>query len=353
MKAIRGCCPFLRIGNTPLWESLYGNNRPQRLLKLEGANGSRSMKARSAYTMLVAERLTPGATIIESTSGNMGVALAQVGKALGLQVVLVVDPKLTLGHREAMLQSGAQLIEVEDPDETGGWLRTRLIKVRDLCQEHPDWRWINQYGNPYNPEAFEVVVEEVVGELGMKYGWRHRGVHLDRCLWFFGAVGTGGSLTGSARALHRFFHHLPSSILGFTHYRVVAVDAEGSRIFGCAGKPRHLVGIGSSLSAAELPNLRPEFFTDVTHVSDAEAFRACWWLWKEAHIKVGGSTGAVWAAMNRFEPRCQPHDVMVGVSADAGTIYETTIYNERWLRERGLWHEVVPQYGSSGVPSTL
>jgi cysteine synthase len=302
---------------TPLWR-LTSFAMPYAWVKMEGANWTGSMKIRSAEKIIFEARLAAGSTVVESTSGNMGVALAAVCWQSRLNCVLVVDPKLSPWHREAILQFGAKLVEVQEVDDTGGWLKTRLAKVHGLLAEHPDWFWANQYGNPNNALAFEEVGNEIVDQLS----WLLLGA---KTLWFFASVSTGGSLTGAARKLRMC---LPS-----VRIKVVAVDALGSVIFGGSPQKRYLNGIGSSL--ANPPNL-DRSQVDLIHIAtDEEAFTECYRL-RHKNFYVGGSSGAVFSAMKRLKGEYGADDIVVGLFPDNGNIYGQTIYSQEWLRERGF-----------------
>lgn len=318
----------LRVGKTPL-VALHGANPEQGrwFAKLEGENDTGSMKLRSAYKILIEAQLAPGTTVIESTSGNMGVALAAVARELDLKAVLITDPKLSHERRRAMERLGARVIRVEKLDKTGGWLLTRLAQVHALLERHSDWFWVNQYSNPLNPLAFESIAIELMRDLEGVQVWD------DTTLWYFASVSTGGSLSGSARALRRLHY---SGAPPLSKLRIVAVDAEGSAIFGRPPRTRHLNGIGSSL--ANPPNLQRSLITDVVIVTDAQAFQACHLLREEGtfSVGVGGSSGAVWAALVQRAAWFSPHDIVIALFPDAGYIYERTIYSPMWLRAHGF-----------------
>jgi N-(2-amino-2-carboxyethyl)-L-glutamate synthase len=308
------------IGNTPL-RLLSGTGnilppRPNVFAKLEGENETGSMKIRSAVRIIERAGLKSGMTVVESTSGNMGTAIACVAKDRGLHAVLVVDPKLSPYHRNMILEFGGQLVEVMEVDDTGGWLKTRLAKVKSLLQEHPDWYWINQYESPWNPQAFESIGIEIVNQLCE--------LPIGKTLWLFASVSTGGSLTGTARVL--------KSMKSF-RTKVVAVDAAGSEIFGSTPCKRYLNGIGSSLSNP--PNLDRSLIDFVSIATDREAFEMCHML-REEGIYAGGSSGAVLSAIYHHKFWESLDDVVVGIFPDCGEIYEQTLYSEQWLEERGF-----------------
>ncbi len=326
------------IGNTPLecLPTFYpGIGTGRWFAKLEGHNATGSMKIRSAHKILTEAQLAPGTKIIESTSGNMGVALATVAKALDLQSILVTDPKLSAFHRTHMEELGAHLECVTEQDETGGWLLTRLERVHSLLKNRPHWFWPNQYANPLNPLAFESIAIEVIRDL------KKTEITLqdDTTLWFFAAVSTGGSLSGVARALRRLCHP-ENGTYCMRQLKIVAVDAEGSAIFGRPACRRFLNGIGSSLRRP--PNLQRSLIDDVVIVTDEEAFRACHLLRREFPWGlVGGSSGAVYAALIQRAAHFKPNDIIVALFPDSGHMYEDTIYNATWLVDQGF-----PEYAT-------
>lgn len=302
----------MEVGNTPLVR-LYGYRSLEDLCvwaKLEGSNPTGSMKIRSALKIVEESGICSGQTIIESTSGNMGVALAAVAEEKGLRCVLVVDQKLSPYHRREMLRYGAELVEVTEVDDTGGWLKTRLAKAKELVEKN-GWFWINQYESPWNPRAFERLGAEIAEQTCQLWFEETR-------FWLFASVSTGGSLSGTAGFLKAW---KPRWV------RVVAVDAEGSAIFGGPLKKRYLNGIGSSLS--ELKNLRRDLIDEFCMVGDLEAFRMCHKL-RAAGLWVGGSSGAVMAAIYRYQNRFHTKDVVVGLFPDKGEIYEETLYSQSW-----------------------
>ena len=286
--------------------------------KHEGVNMTGSMKIRSTRKILDLACLAPGSTIIESTSGNMGVALAYEAERRNLRCELVVDPKLSPFHRKEMNGYGVYPRVVYVEDDTGGWLKTRLAFVKELIEEHPDWYWVNQYENPWNPLAFEELGVEIVKQLeGEIKAVGH--------VILFMAVSTGGSLTGVARVLKEW---LPTK-----RVTVVAVDAKGSAIFGQKPEKRYLNGIGSSLSNP--PNLDRRLISRTVIVDDASAFTKCWEL-KKNGISCGGSSGAVVAAIAPYGLQFDEDNLVITVFPDHGSIYEETIYSRHWLAEKGF-----------------
>src|SRR5947209_3456946 len=123
--------------------------QPRRVhLKLEGCNPGGSVKDRTAVSLvqsLEQRGLRPDSILVESTSGNLGVALAMVARARGNQFVAVVDPKTTHENLRKMRSFGAHIELVDKPDDNGGYLLSRLARVRELCASSDRCVWTDQY----------------------------------------------------------------------------------------------------------------------------------------------------------------------------------------------------------------
>jgi 2,3-diaminopropionate biosynthesis protein SbnA len=285
-------------------------------LKLEGANPGRSVKDRTAGALLdnLEQRgcLERDSIVVESTSGNLGVALARLVQARGLEFLAVVDPKTTPENVARMRQLGASVQVVTTADDKGGYLMTRLALVRELCASSTRYVWTNQYANPANPRAhYRTTAPEIYAQLG------------GRVDAVFVPVSTGGTLAG----LSRYFRKTSPTTA------MIAVDARGSVIFGGSPGPRLLTGIGSSRPSSFLA---PQMYDVSMQVSDAEAFAFCRALFAATGIKVGGSSGAVLAACARYCATNPELERVVCVCADGGQSYDTSIYDDSWLAQHGL-----------------
>ncbi|HEX3961416.1 MAG TPA: pyridoxal-phosphate dependent enzyme [Trebonia sp.] len=284
-------------------------------LKLESHNPSGSIKYRTACGLVTAleasGQLGPGAHLVESTSGNLGVALAFLGQARGYRFTAVTDPKadpVMLQHIQSM---GAVVVSVTEPDETGGYLLSRLAMVRRLLAEDRTSIWPNQYENPANPE---IHYRETAPEI-----CRQRpGIDA-----VFIAASTGGTLAG----IGRYLRSAASSV------KVVGVDIRGSHVFGHPSGKRLITGIGSSRPSLFL---RPGDYDDVVIVDDQEAVMACHYLQDNLGIGLGGSAGAVVAACARYLKAHPEVAQPVCVCPDGRANYVNTLYNHSWLSERGL-----------------
>ena len=285
-------------------------------LKLEGATPGRSVKDRTAEALLddLEQRgcLRPDSIVVESTSGNLGVALARLVRKRGLEFLAVVDPKTTPENLARMRESGAAIHIVDIPDASGGYLMTRLERVQELCASSSRYVWTNQYANPANPRAhYQTTGPEIYAQLA------------GRVDAVFVPVSTGGTLAG----LSRYFREVSPTT------SMVGVDACGSVVFGGSPGPRLLTGIGSSRPSSFLAR---ESYDRSVLVGDAEAFGLCRALFAATGIKVGGSSGAVLAACARYCSTAPGIRRLVCLCADSGQSYDASIYDNTWLAEHGI-----------------
>lgn len=307
-----------RIGNTPMRRLTMVVDRTPRAvyLKLEAMNPAGSLKDRTALALMqdleARQLLQPDSIVTESTSGNMGVALALVCRALGYPFTAVVDPKAPADCLRRMQVLGAVIDTVERCDEHGNYLLARLDRVRELCAHDARYVWADQYTNPANPRAhYEGTAPEIYRQMGGK---------VDAV---FVAVGTGGTLAG----IGRWFRERSPRTL------VIAVDARGSRVFGDAPAPRRLTGIGSARASNFIT---PDLYDGHLLVSDVDAIAFCRQLYDATGLMVGGSTGAVLVACARYLQARRALPRAVAVCADAGESYAASIFDDAWLRRQGV-----------------
>jgi N-(2-amino-2-carboxyethyl)-L-glutamate synthase len=276
--SVLGC-----IGDTPVVRlaRLFPDPGVQVLAKLEFLNPGGSVKDRPALHIITEGlrdgTIKPDSHLVESTSGNFGIALAMVCRVHGLCLTVVVDPDITPANL-ALLQRLATRVEmVPVPDHPGaGYLGQRLRRVRELLEETPHAVWINQYANELNWRAHERTGAEIQAQVG----------NVD---FLVAAVSTSGTIHGVTRTLRRTQPGL----------KVIAVDARGSVIFGGAPGRRCIPGIGAS-RVPEL--LSPEEIDEVIYVSDEQAVSGCHALLAEEGILAGGSSGSVVAALRLLLP---------------------------------------------------
>lgn len=143
------------IGNTPLVRlARCFPARVEVLAKLEMLNPAGSMKDRPARFMIEQGlhdgTLRPGMRLVESTSGNLGMALAMASRLHGLDFTAVVDPNTTTANLKLLESFGADVEMVTEPDETGGFLHTRVNRAKQIADTSPETVWVNQYANERN-----------------------------------------------------------------------------------------------------------------------------------------------------------------------------------------------------------
>jgi len=301
------------VGRTPLVELRRQFPAPGAtvIAKLELMNPSGSMKDRSAAYIvergLADGTITPSSHLIESSSGNFGIALATAARVHGLEFTCVVDPKTTPANLRILVHLGAQVELVTDADEHGCHLGARLRRVAALCRERPGSVWVNQYANERNWQAhYHGTAAEILADLDRP---------LD-CLVV--PVSTTGTILGLARRLRTSFPGL----------HVVAVDAVGSVVFGGRAGPRHVPGLGAG-RRSEL--LGPGEIDEVVWVSDRDAVAGCRALALSEGILAGGSSGAVVAAIERLRPAWPPGWQVVTVLPDRGDRYLDQVYDDDWV----------------------
>lgn len=308
------------IGSTPLVRlERYLDSRPdvELWLKLEQANPGGSAKDRPAAAMvadaLARGELAEGGTVVESSSGNMGVGLAQACRYLGLRFVCVVDHRSSPEKIATMRAYGAEVQVIEEPDESGDLLSTRIATVARLCEEIPGAWWPNQYENPSNPGSHaRGTIREIVERLG---------VAPDLLLV---ATSTTGTLAGCEQYLRE---------IG-AQTEIVAVDAEGSALFGGPRGPRRLPGLGAGEETAISTGVDPD---RLLRIDDLDCVVGCRRLIDREAIFGGASTGAVLAALDRLADGLAPGTRVAAIAPDGGGGYLDTVYDDEWVeRELGV-----------------
>lgn len=260
------------IGNTPLLaitrlgEELQG---AEVIAKLEYFNPGGSVKDRAAFFLIEdAEKkglLKPGAMIIEPTSGNTGVGLAWVASVKGYKLVLTMPETMSLERRSLLKALGAQLVLTPGSEGMSGAIR----KAEEIREATPGAIILQQFDNPANPLAHECTTAEEI--------WRDTDGKVDI---FVASVGTGGTLTGTARGLKR---HNPS-------IRAIAVEPASSPVLsgGKAG-PHKIQGIGAGFVPK---NYDASLVDGIMQVTDEDALRTSRELARREGVLVGISSGA-------------------------------------------------------------
>lgn len=261
------------VGRTPLMElaaysRLHGLTCPL-VAKLEMFNPSGSVKARTALAMIEdAEArglLRPGATLIEPTSGNTGIGLAMVATIKGYRLVLTMPETMSLERRNLLKALGAEIVLTPGAEGMAG----SIAKAEALRDATPGAVILQQFDNPANAAVHECTTGEEV--------WAGTDGQVDV---FVAGVGTGGTVSGVARALKK--HNAA--------VRVVAVEPASSPVLsgGKAG-PHRLQGIGANFVPG---NYDASVIDEVLSVADDDAFRAARELAATEGLLAGISSGA-------------------------------------------------------------
>jgi cysteine synthase A len=292
------------VGNTPLLRvSGLEGQLAEIVLKLEYFNPGGSVKDRVALAMIEDAEATgvlqPGAAIIEPTSGNTGVGLAWVGRSKGYRVVLTMPETMSQERRSLLKALGAELVLTPGSEGMKGAIR----KAEELRDSTPGAVILGQFVNPANPAVHERTTGEEI--------WRDTDGRIDI---FVAGVGTGGTVSGTGRALKR---HDPA-------VRVVAVEPAGSPVLSIGVPGKHgIQGIGAGFVPATYDASAVDA---VLTVEDKEAVGASRQLASRLGLLVGISSGAAFAAALRLAR--QPENAgkrIVALLPDTGERYLSTV----------------------------
>jgi N-(2-amino-2-carboxyethyl)-L-glutamate synthase len=315
------------IGNTPLirLNRVFRESRFRLFAKLEGFNPGGSAKDRPALNILEeaieAGVIRPETVIVESSSGNLGIGLAQACRYLGLRFICVVDPRTTQQNIRILKAYGAELDVVSESDlKEGEFLQARIKRVQTLLRTIKGSFWPNQYANLANAAAhYKTTMREIAEALNGEVDY------------LFCAASTCGTIRGCAEYVRDYD----------LKTKIFAVDAVGSVIFGGQPAKRLIPGHG----AARRPELyQPDLADECIHVTDLDCIVGCHRLVRSEAILVGGSSGGVLTALNYCRHRIPRGATVVLIFHDRGERYLDTIYSESWVKEyfgdvSSLWHD--------------
>jgi N-(2-amino-2-carboxyethyl)-L-glutamate synthase len=285
-------------------------------LHLAGGSPFGSVKDRTALALLgsleESGRLTRGGHVVESTSGNLGIALAGLCAERGYRCSLVVDDVTPPFSLRRMADLGAELIRVRPaPHEDG--VRARLRVLHSFRAAHPAAVWTDQYHNPAGPAVHAAVTgPELVSVPGLP---APQAIMIP--------VSTGGALAGVSR-------HVRGEA---PRIRLWAVDATGSAAVGggAAARPDKLPGFGSALPSSFLT---PGHFDHVAYVGDQDAAAASRAIRARTAISLGGSSGAAALAAVRAASEDPRLADLACLCPDGGDRYEDLIYGAAARRSR-------------------
>ena len=291
------------IGHTPLLEISGLEGQKARILaKIEFFNPGGSAKDRIALSMIEdAEKkgiLSPGATIIEPTSGNTGVGLAWVGAAKGYKTILTMPDSRSLERRNLLKALGATLVLT--PGAEG--MKGAIAKAEALRDEIPGSVILGQFVNPANPAAHERTTGVEI--------WEDTAGAVDI---FVAGVGTGGTVSGVGKALKQ----------RKADVRIVAVEPASSPVLSEGKSGKHLIqGIGAGFVPGTYD---PSVVDEVIAISDQDAVRAGREL-SSRGLLVGISSGAAFAAASALARKEEyAAKTIVVLLPDTGERYLSTV----------------------------
>lgn len=295
---------FLRLPDL-----LHGS---ETFLKVEGLNPAGSIKLKTALALIEdAEEkggLRLNRRVVESSSGNLGIALSIICAAKGYSFTCITDPNASDQSVALMRAYGAQVIVVNQRDTNGGYLGSRIARLKTMLDTDPGLTWPNQYANLANPRVhWQRTAKSILSEV-------------EEVDYLFVGAGTTGTVMGCATYFSQFSPHT----------RIIAVDTVGSVTFGHQPGPRHIPGLGTSRT----PEIcRASHLDDVVLIDEAEAVSMCRRLARRG-LLIGGSTGSVLSAVVSREAEIPQGSRVVAIAPDLGERYLGTIYNDDWVAAR-------------------
>ncbi len=312
------------VGGTPLVRLARSAPESQVLAKLEYLNPGGSVKDRAALAMVLAAEesgaLRPGGTIVEGTSGNTGLGLAQVAAARGYRSLFVLPDKTAVEKLDALRAYGAQVVLTpsalprEHPDH--------VIAYATRLAEETDGGWLaDQYGNPANPAVHRRTTGPEI--------WEATGGRLTHLV---STIGTGGTITGSGEYLRE---------VSGGRVEIVGADPVTSGYGGGDGSPFAVEAAGHYIHPETAQDVYPEVYRRdvidrILTIGDRESILTARALARTEGLLVGGSSGTAAAAALRVAREAGPHAVVVTILPDSGRAYLSKYHSETWLRRQGF-----------------
>ncbi|MDU8929211.1 cysteine synthase A [Alisedimentitalea sp. MJ-SS2] len=325
------------VGNTPLIKLRRASEETGCTIlgKAEFLNPGQSVKDRAALWIIkdaVARGdLKPGGTIVEGTAGNTGIGLALVGSSMGYKTVIVIPETQSEEKKDMLRLAGAELVQVPAAPyrNINNFIRYSDRLAQELAKTEPNGAiWANQFDNVANRLAH---VESTGPEI-----WEQTGGTVDG---FICAVGSGGTLVGTAMALQPKGVKIgiadPMGAGLYSFYTTGEMAMEGGSI---------AEGIGQVRITKNLEGFTPDM---AYQVPDEEALPYVFDLLAEEGLCLGGSSGINVAGAVRMAREMGPGHTIVTVLADYGTRYQSKLFNPAYLKEKNLpvpdWLDRAPQ----------
>lgn len=312
------------VGNTPLirLNSFSDETGCEILGKAEFMNPGGSVKDRAAlYIIEDAEKkglLKPGGTVVEGTAGNTGIGLAHICNAKGYKCLIVIPETQSVEKIETLRTLGAEVrtvpaVPYKDPNN--------YVKLSGrIAAEMPNAIWANQFDNLANRLAhYETTGPEM---------WQQTGGKIDG---WVAATGTGGTFAGVALFLKEKNPNIKNVLADpmgsglYSYVKTGEISMSGSSI---------TEGIGNSRITGNMENVPID---DAMQVDDQEAVRVVYQLLQKDGLFMGGSVGINVGAAVALAKQMGPGHTIVTVLCDGGTRYQSKLFNQKWLKEKGLW----------------
>ncbi|EPX80249.1 cysteine synthase A [Litoreibacter arenae] len=325
------------VGNTPLIRMNAASEATgcEILGKAEFMNPGQSVKDRPALYIIrdaiARGALKPGGTIVEGTAGNTGIGLALVGASMGFKTVIVIPETQSQEKKDMLRLAGAELVQVpaapyRNPNNFVRYSE-RLAKKLNETEEHGAI-WANQFDNVANRQAH---VETTGPEI-----WEQTGGKVDG---FICAVGSGGTLSGVAKALQPKGVKIgladPMGAALYDFYTKGELTSEGGSI---------AEGIGQVRITKNLEGLTPDFNYQIP---DEEALPIVFDTLQDEGLCLGASSGINIAGAIRLAKDMGPGHTIVTILCDYGTRYQSKLWNPAFLKDKGLpypeWLDRDPQ----------
>ena len=299
------------IGNTKLFKldirycNLYA--------KLEFQNPFGSIKDRPAFYILnnaiKKEWITQNSVVIESTSGNFGIALAFICKTIGIKFISVIDPNISISKERLLNLICDRVIKVNTKDITGGYLLNRIETVKKFILETP---------YSYNPNQYENEDNFLSHYFGLADELCNNLKQID---YLFISVSSGGTIIGLSTRLKERFPNI----------YIVAIDVEGSVIFTNLPKARVISGIGASIRS---PLMDKALIDEIVILSQAEIVIGCNELLHVHSVFAGASSGAAYMAGKKVMKRENNKNAnAIFICPDHGSSYIDSIYSTEWVKK--------------------
>lgn len=288
------------VGNTPVVKLKSEAGEADIYAKVEFFNPGGSVKDRIALNMitqmLADGSLKQGDTIVEPTSGNTGVGISMIAASLGLKVVLCMPESMSIERRKIMVAYGAKLVLTE----AAKGMKGAIAKANEIIQANKNHVMLSQFENKYNPQAHELhTAKEIMADF-------------DTLDAFVAGVGTGGTISGVAKALKANGYDT----------KFIAVEPEASPVLsGGSPSPHKIQGIGAGF----VPDtMNVDMVDEIEKVSNDDAFNAAREIAKTQGLLLGISGGAALVAARRVAKRLGEGKKVLFVAPDNGERYLST-----------------------------